>query len=146
MAFLPAKLENFSHNLRWIFFRFLFVIREESPKILRYSRTMKMGAISRGEAFTSLLQYHLWRVTTISLARHSSKKNVTRYSLVMLFILRLTQKKFAEKSYSTFHFDLKIWLKFVCFDSLVVVASSSAPEAEFVNKMSTKKTSKLKVK
>ena len=38
---------------------------------------------------------------------------------------------------------MKIWLKFVCFDSLAVVASSSAPEAKLVNKMSTKISLKL---
>ena len=54
-----------------------------------------------------------------------------------LFILRLTQKKFAEKSYPTFKI-LEENLTFVdCFDSLVVGASSSAPEAELINKMST---------
>ena len=52
-------------------------------------------------------------------------------------------KDFAGKSKFIFNLDSKIWGKFVCFDLTVVVASSSAPEAEFITKNLTRKKFKF---
>ena len=52
-------------------------------------------------------------------------------------------KDFAGKSKFIFNLDSKIWGKFVCFDLTVVVASSSAPEAEFITKNLTLKKFKF---
>ena len=56
-----------------------------------------------------------------------------------MFYVTIFLKNNHGKSYSTFNLNLLVLTFVVCFDSLVVVASSSAPEAELITTKCQKK-------
>ena len=84
-----------------------------------------------------MYRYYPWVTNTLWWHGHSSELIFISQKLFQILwwlhiISFIFFKDFAGKSKFIFNLDSKIWGKFVCFDLTVVVASSSAPEAELL--------------